>query len=96
MRRAGVVTHQQPVEPIHHLPERFVVREVPDDHRIAEERALHPAALDREVDDPSDQHLTRARVGSGSASAASIAVSTRASSASAAASTISSFVLNWW
>ena len=58
----GVVTHQQPVETIHHLPERFVVREVPDDHRIAEERALRPAALDREVDDSSDQHLRAGRV----------------------------------
>ena len=89
------LSHEKPVQTIHHVPELFVVREKSDDHRIAEERALHSTAFDRQIDDAFDQHLAR-RGRLLSASASSIAVSTLASSASAAARTISSLEGYWW
>ena len=62
-RHAGVrpraLSHEKPVQTIHHVPELFVMREESDDHRIAEERALHSTAFDRQIDDAFDQHLAR-------------------------------------
>jgi hypothetical protein len=53
----SVRAHEDAVEAVHHTPERLVVGEEADDHRIAEQRALHAPARDREVDHARNEHL---------------------------------------
>ena len=93
--RRGVVAGQQPVLALHEVLERFVLGQDPDHHRIGLEEAEHPPPLHREVDHRGEQHLARA-AREVSASAASSATSRRTSSEAATATTISSFVGNWW
>ena len=58
---SGVAAGQHDVQTMHQLPERFVLREEPDDDGIVLDRAHHAAALDREVDHLGEHQLARTR-----------------------------------
>jgi len=49
--------HQNAVQAIHHLLEGRMVREIPHDHWIGKQCALHVSALDCEIDDSSEEDI---------------------------------------